>query len=61
VLACAVWHGTYNLAGATAAATSGSGMLSAAIWTFVVGFAVVLLILERQRVRAGRRSLLCPG
>jgi uncharacterized protein len=60
VLACAVWHGLYNVAGATAAATSGSGMLSAAVWTFVVGFAVVLLVLERRAARAGRPSVLAP-
>ena len=60
VLACAVWHGLYNVAGATAAATTGSGMISAAIWTFVVGFAVVLLVLERKAARARRSSVLAP-
>jgi membrane protease YdiL (CAAX protease family) len=60
VLACAVWHGLYNLAGATAAASSGAGVISAAIWTFVVGLAVVLLVLEWRAVRAGRGSVLQP-
>jgi CAAX protease family protein len=60
VLACAVWHGLYNLAGATAAASSGSGVVSAAIWTFVVGLAAVLLALEWRSVRAGRGSVLRP-
>jgi membrane protease YdiL (CAAX protease family) len=56
VLACAVWHGLYNVAGATAAASSGSGTIAAAIWTFVVVFAVVLLVLDRRAARAQVRS-----
>ena len=48
VLACAVWHGLYNVAGATAAASSGSGTIAAAIWTFVVVFALALLVLDRR-------------
>src|SRR4051794_7875197 len=60
VLACAVWHGLYNIAGATAAATSGSGLISAAIWTFVVLFAVVLLLQEWRATRTGRRPVLAP-
>jgi membrane protease YdiL (CAAX protease family) len=60
VLACAVWHGTYNLAGATAAATAGTGVISAAIWTFVVGLAAVLLALHWRAARTGRRSVLAP-
>ena len=58
VLACAVWHGLYNVAGASAAASSGAGVIAAAIWTFVVGFAVVLLVLERRASRDGRPSVL---
>ena len=60
VLACAVWHGTYNLAGATAAAAAGAGVIAAAIWTFVVGLAVVLLALHWLAARSGRRSVLAP-
>lgn len=60
VLACAVWHGTYNLAGATAAATAGAGVVSAAIWTFVVGLAGVLLVLHWRAARTGRPSILAP-
>jgi membrane protease YdiL (CAAX protease family) len=60
ILACAVWHGLYNLAGASAAASAGSGVISAAVWTFVVLGAVVLLGLEWRAVRAGRRSVLMP-
>jgi membrane protease YdiL (CAAX protease family) len=60
VLACAVWHGSYNLAGATAAASAGTGVISAAIWTFVVGLAVVLLALHRRASRTGHRSVLAP-
>jgi membrane protease YdiL (CAAX protease family) len=61
VLSCAIWHGSYNIAGATAAATVGSGVISAVIWTFVVLQAGVLLTLHWRAVRAGRRSLLAPA
>ncbi|MDQ1532171.1 MAG: protease family protein [Microbacteriaceae bacterium] len=60
ILACAVWHGLYNLAGASAAASAGSGVIAAAVWTFVVLGAVVLLGLEWRAVRGGRDSLLMP-
>jgi membrane protease YdiL (CAAX protease family) len=60
ILACAVWHELYNLAGGSAAASAGSGVISAAVWTFVVLGAVVLLGLEWRAVRAGRRSVLMP-
>jgi membrane protease YdiL (CAAX protease family) len=60
VLACGVWHGTYNLAGATAAAAAGAGVISAAIWTFVVVMAAVLLALHWRAARAGRPSVLAP-
>jgi hypothetical protein len=60
VLAVAVWHGLYNVVGATAAANQHGGVISAAIWTFVVLLAVVLLVLERRAVRAGRPSVLGP-
>jgi membrane protease YdiL (CAAX protease family) len=58
VLACAVWHGLYNVAGATAAASSGGGGIAAAIWTFVVALAVVLLLADRRARHAGRLSVL---
>jgi membrane protease YdiL (CAAX protease family) len=61
VPAVAAWHGLYNVAGATAAAAAGAGVISAAIWTFVVGFALVLLALERRARRSGRPSVLVPG
>jgi uncharacterized membrane protein len=57
---CAVWHGTYNIAGATAAAGAGSGVISAVIWTFVVLEAAVLLVLQWRATRAGRPSVLSP-
>jgi membrane protease YdiL (CAAX protease family) len=60
ILACAVWHGLYNLAGASSAASVGAGVISAAVWTFVVLGAAVLLGLEWRAVRAGRRSVLLP-
>jgi membrane protease YdiL (CAAX protease family) len=61
VPACAVWHGLYNVAGGTAAAAAGAGAVAAAIWTFVVGFAVVLLALEWRARRGGRSSVLAPA
>jgi membrane protease YdiL (CAAX protease family) len=60
ILACAVWHGLYNLAGASAAASAGSGVIAAAVWSFVVLGAGVLLSLEWRAIRAGRRSTLLP-
>jgi uncharacterized protein len=60
VLACAVWHGLYNIAGATAAASSGSGIIAAAVWTFVVLLALLLLALEWRAARTGRSSVLAP-
>jgi membrane protease YdiL (CAAX protease family) len=60
ILACAVWHGLYNVTSATTAGSSGSGVISPAVWTFVVGWAVVLLVLERRATRAGRPSVLLP-
>jgi hypothetical protein len=56
----AVWHGLYNMTGATRAATGGSGVIAAAMWTFVVVSALVLLVLERRARRAGRPSILAP-
>lgn len=60
VLAVAVWHGLYNVTGATTAASEHGGVISAAIWTFVVVLAVVLLVLERRAGRSGRPSVLGP-
>jgi hypothetical protein len=60
VLLCAIWHGSYNIAGATAAATTGSGVISAVIWTFVMLQAGVLLTLHLRAVRTGKRSVLAP-
>jgi hypothetical protein len=47
-----------GITGASTAASSGSGVISAAIWTFVVLLAVVLLGLEWRAVRTGRPSVL---
>ena len=49
-----------NVAGATTAANEHGGVISAAIWTFVVVLAVVLLVLERRTARTGRPSVLGP-
>jgi hypothetical protein len=58
ILAVAVWHGLYNMTGATKAATAGSGTIAAAMWTLIVTHAVVLLVLERRARRHGRPSIL---
>jgi membrane protease YdiL (CAAX protease family) len=58
ILAVAVWHGLYNATGATKAATAGSGGIAAAMWTFVVAWAFVLVALERRARRRGRPSIL---
>ncbi|MCU1613644.1 MAG: hypothetical protein JWO98_1184 [Frankiales bacterium] len=60
VLACGVWHALYNVAGASAAASSGAGVIAAAVWTFVVGFAALLCCLKWLAARAGRPSVLEP-
>jgi uncharacterized protein len=61
VLAVAVWHGLYNVTGGTKAATSGSGAISAIVWTLVVANAVVLVVMERRARRRGRPSVLLPA
>lgn len=58
ILAVAVWHGIYNLTGATKAAAGGSGVIAAAMWTFVVVNALVVVELDRRARRAGRPSIL---
>jgi membrane protease YdiL (CAAX protease family) len=60
ILAVAVWHGIYNVTGATKAAAAGSGVLGAAMWTFVVVHAIVLLVLDRRSRRSGHGSILVP-
>jgi membrane protease YdiL (CAAX protease family) len=58
ILAVAVWHGLYNVTGATKAATGASGAIASAMWTLVVLNAIVLIVLERRAHRAGRPSIL---
>lgn len=55
ILACAVWHGLFNMATATAA---GSGIIAAVVSTLVIAQAVVLLVLELRARRSGRSSVL---
>ena len=57
VLACAVWHGLYNLATGTAAAT---GTIQAVTSAFVYTQAVVLVVLELRARRRGKASILGP-
>ncbi len=58
ILAVAVWHGICNVTGGTRAATAGPGTIAAAMWTFVVVWAVALLVLDHLARRAGRPSVL---
>jgi uncharacterized protein len=60
VLACAVWHGLYNLTSATATASIAATVIQAVVWTGVVVLAVVLLIRER-RVSSGGPPRRRPG
>lgn len=56
ILAAVVWHGLYNLTGATKAAGDGSGALAATMWTFVVVQALVLLALDWRAHSQGKPS-----
>ena len=57
ILACAVWHGLYNLASGTAAA---SGTIAAVTSTFVIVQALVLVGLELRAGRRGEASVIGP-
>jgi membrane protease YdiL (CAAX protease family) len=57
ILACAVWHGVYNLAVATAAAT---GTIQAVTSAFVYVQALLLVGLELRARRRGEASILAP-
>ena len=57
ILAVAVWHALYNVAGGTKAGGDGSGTIAAIVWTFVVVNSVLILVLE---LRARRRGLPSP-
>ena len=58
ILACAVWHGAYNLGTATAA---GDGTIAAVTSTFVVVQALLLVALELRARRLDRPSVLGQG
>jgi CAAX protease family protein len=57
ILACAVWHGLFNVATATAAA---SGTIAAVVSTMVIVQAIVLVRLERRARKRGGASVLDP-
>ncbi len=57
ILACAVWHGVFNLATGTAAAT---GTIQAVTTTFVYVQAFLLVGLELRARRRGEASILGP-
>lgn len=58
ILLVAVWHGLYNLASGTQAAT---GMLAAVVSTLVMIQGVALIILELRARHRGRPSILGPA
>lgn len=53
ILAVVVWHGLFNVASGTKAATGGSGTIAAVVSTLIMVQAIVLIVLE---VRAKRNS-----
>ena len=61
ILAVAVWHGLYDMTGGTKGASESSGVISAAIWTFVVIMAITLLVLEHRARRSDRPSILAAS
>jgi membrane protease YdiL (CAAX protease family) len=57
ILMVALWHGTYNLVGATAAAV---GTIAAVISTLIMVQAVVLVAAELRATRRGHPSIIGP-
>jgi len=57
ILACAIWHGVYNL---TTATTGGTGTVAAVTTTFVIVQAIALLGLELRARHLGRTPVLGP-
>jgi membrane protease YdiL (CAAX protease family) len=57
ILACAIWHGAYNL---TTATTGGTGTVAAVTTTLVIVQATILLGLELRARRHGRKPVLGP-
>jgi len=60
ILAVVIWHGLYNVSGATKAATEGSGTISAVVWTLVVFQGLALVALELRALRRGTSILRPP-
>ena len=58
ILACTVWHGVYNLATGTGAAT---GTIQAVTSAFIYVQAFLLVGLELRARRRGEASILCPA
>jgi hypothetical protein len=57
ILACAVWHGAYNVATGTAA---GTGTIAAVTSAFVYTQAILIVGLELRARRRGTASILGP-
>jgi membrane protease YdiL (CAAX protease family) len=58
VLACSIWHGLFNVATATAAA---SGTIAAVVSTMVIVQAIVLVRVDRRAHKSGSASVLDPS
>ena len=60
ILAVVLWHGLYNVASGTKAATGGSAAIAAVVSTMIMVQAVVLVGLEIRAGRHGQHSVLGP-
>lgn len=58
ILLVTIWHGTYNIVGATEAA---AGTIAAVMSLLILAQGVVLVVLEVRARRAGRASILGGG
>jgi uncharacterized protein len=61
ILAVAVWHGIFNVAAGTKAATAGSGTIAAVVSTLIMVQAFVLVGLELRARHYGKPSILGPA
>jgi len=60
ILAVAVWHGLYDAASGTKAATGGSATIAAVVSTLIIVQAFVLVGLELRAGRHGHPSIMVP-
>jgi len=60
ILAVVAWHGIYNVAAETRAATGGPGTMAAVVSALIIVQAIVLVRREQRARRLGERSVLGP-